>query len=395
VSWQLYLSLSAMMYLDYAVRGSWGPVLSAHLLGPLKMTGKQASWVYAMYPLGCIVAPMIGGQIVDRWIPTEWFLGIANLVGGVALLFAMRATTFRSMLGWIGLHCLFFAPTIGLISSLAFAHMPDPSGYFRVRVWSSVAWVTVGWILSGWRSWSSRKGVSFRGSDALLLGAVFSFVMAAYCPLCLPHTPPTGGAHWAAAWTPLVAMLSEWKVLVFLLLSLVICTQLQFYYIGTSKFLEDIGFSRTHVPAIMAVAQIATVASMVAILPSVFQICGYRWTMALGTIFWLALYIAYLIQSPRWLIVVAQGFHGLAYAFFIDTAIIYVNKIAPIEIRHTAQSLFIVITIGLGLFLGTPYSGFVLDRCRREGKIHWRGYFATPCLPLAICIIAFILLFTE
>ncbi len=392
----MYLSLSAMMYLDYAVRGSWGPVLSAHLLGPLKMTGKQAGWIYAMYPFACIVSPLIGGQIVDRWIPTEWFLSAANLIGGVTLLFAVRATTFRSMLCLIGLHCLFFAPTIGLINSLAFTHMVDPKvEYFRVRVWSSVAWVTVGWLLSGWRYWASRKSITFRGSDALLLGAIFAFVMAVYCPLCLPHTPPAGSADWAAAWTPLVEMFSDWKVLLFLALALIVSTQLQFYYIGTSKFLEDIGCSRTSVPAIMTVAQIATVVAMVCVLPDLFPKMGYRWTLALGTFFWLALYIIYVIQRPRWLIVAAQGFHGLAYAFFIDASIIYMNQVAPAEIRGTAQSLFTVVTVGLGLFLGTHFTGFMLDRCRREGKIHWRPFFATPCVPLLLCVVAYILFFTE
>ena len=393
MSWQIYLSLSAMMYFDYAVRGSWGPVLSAHLLGPLKMSGKQAGWIYAMYPLACIVAPMIGGQIVDRWIATEWFLCVANLAGGVALLFAARATKFRSMLALIGLHCLFFAPTLGLVNSLAFTHMVDPKlEYFRVRVWASVAWVSVGWMLSAWRYCVK---VPFRGSDALLLGAIFSFAMAIYCPLCLPHTPPTGGSHWAASWSPLVTMLSSWKVLIFLLLSLVVSTQLQFYFLGTSKFLEDIGCSRATVPAIMAVAQMATVVAMVLVLPYLFPRFGYQGTLTMGVLFWLALYIIYVLQPPRWLVVVAQAFHGLAYAFFFDAAFIYVNQIAPSEIRGTAQSLYTVVTVGLGLFLGTHFSGFVLDRCRHEGKIHWRPFFATPCLTLALCIVAFLLFFTE
>jgi MFS family permease len=383
-----------MMYLDWAVRGSWGPVLPAHLLGPMKLSGKQAAWIYAMYPFGCIVSPLIAGQIVDRWIATEWFLCFANLVGGITLLLASRAITFRSMLGLIGLHCLFFAPTLGLVNSLAFTHMVDPKAeYFTVRVWSSVAWVTVGWLLSAWR-FSGKARV--RGCDALLLGAIFSFAMAIYAPICLPHTPPTGGAHWAAAWTPLVEMLTNWRVLVFLFLSLVVSVQLQFYFLGTSKFLEDIGWSRSYVPAIMTVAQMATVAAMAFVLPYIFpRIIGYQGILTLGAVFWLILYLIYLTNPPRWLAVVAQAFHGLAFAFFYDAAYIYVNQIAATEIRATAQSLYTVVTTGVGLFLGTHISGIVLDRCRHDGKILWRRFFATPCLILGFCIVAFILFFTE
>ena len=109
------------MALEFAIRGSWAPVLSARLLGPLKMTGKQAGWIYAMYPLTCIAAPLIAGQIVDRWIATEWFLGAAHLVSGIALLAAARMTKFRWLLALIGIHCLFFSPTLGLVNSLTFS----------------------------------------------------------------------------------------------------------------------------------------------------------------------------------------------------------------------------------------------------------------------------------
>ncbi len=393
VSWQLYLSISLMMYLDYAIRGSWAPVLSAQLLGPMKMTGRQTSWIYAMYPLACIVAPLIGGQIVDRAIATEWFLGGAHLASAAILLFAARATQFRPLLVLIGLHCLFFAPTLGLINSLAFTHMVDPKQeYFRVRVWSSVAWVTVGWLLTGWRAWGRFQ---FRGSDALLLAAVCSLVMACYCPLCLPHTPPRGAADWASSWGPLCAMLGQGRVIAFLLISLLVSTQLQFYYLGTAKFLEDIGCSRASVPAVMSVAQMATIVTMAAILPYLFPRIGYQGTLALGTLFWVLLYVIYVIQQPRWLVVAAQVFHGIAFAFFFDAANVYMNQIAPPELRGTAQSLYTVVTLGLGLFLGTHYSGAVLDRCRRDGQYRWRPFFATPCLALVLCVLAFLLFFQE
>ena len=36
---KLYLQLSAIMFLEYAIWGAWAPVLAARLLGPLKMSG--------------------------------------------------------------------------------------------------------------------------------------------------------------------------------------------------------------------------------------------------------------------------------------------------------------------------------------------------------------------
>jgi MFS family permease len=90
-----------------------------------------------------------------------------------------------------------------------------------------------------------------------------------------------------------------------------------------------------------------------------------------------------------------MALHGFAFAFFFDAAIVYMNQVAPTAIRGTAQSLYIVVTLGLGLFLGTRFTGMVLDRCRVEGGYRWRTVFATPCITLALCALAFILFFAE
>ena len=57
MTWALYLSLSAMMFLEYAIWGAWFPVLAARLLGPLKMTGKQTGWIYGALFLAFIISP--------------------------------------------------------------------------------------------------------------------------------------------------------------------------------------------------------------------------------------------------------------------------------------------------------------------------------------------------
>ena len=67
---QLYLILSGMMFLEFAIWGAWSPVLATRLLGPLKMSGKQTGWIYGTIPLASIVSPLIAGQIADQWLAT-------------------------------------------------------------------------------------------------------------------------------------------------------------------------------------------------------------------------------------------------------------------------------------------------------------------------------------
>ncbi len=98
VSLGVYVKLSAVMFLEYAVWGAWAPVLAARLLGPLKMSGKQTGWVYSTLPIACIVSPLLAGQAADKWVNTEWILAACHLVGAVLLFFA----------GFRGHTCLFF-----------------------------------------------------------------------------------------------------------------------------------------------------------------------------------------------------------------------------------------------------------------------------------------------
>ena len=76
----LYLKLSAMMFLEFAVWGAWYPVLATRLLGPLKFSGKQTGWIYAALPLGCIFMPLVAG------------LGLTLLMLGAITILRFRLT---------------------------------------------------------------------------------------------------------------------------------------------------------------------------------------------------------------------------------------------------------------------------------------------------------------
>ncbi len=386
---ELYFSLSAMMFLQFTIWGAWGPVLSAHLLGPLRMNAKQTAWIYATLPLACILSPLVAGQVVDRWMPTEWFLAGAHLVGGVCLLAAVKRSTFRGMFAMMGIYSLLYAPTLALVNSLAFHHLPHPdTEYFWVRVWGSVAWVLVGWLLAGLRRWN---GWQVKGSDALMLAAVFSFVMGVFS-LSLPHTPPRGAPDAVLPALKAVGMLKNFDFAVFLVISFVVGTQLQFYFVGTSRFLEDIGVAPKNIPAAMTVAQIVQAISMGAIVPFILPQIGYGKTLALGILAWALMYLAYAVTRPRWLVVASMMLHGFAFACFFDTAFIYVNRVSPPDIRGSAQSLYFV-AYGLGLFAGTQFAGVIMDRLRHEGRFRWRPIFAIPCVLLMLCVLGCLTVF--
>ena len=94
-----------MMFLQYAIWGSWTTALGAHL-DKLGVSGSEISAIYGCLWLVCIIAPFIGGQIADRLFPTQLFLSIAHLLGGVLLYFTALQTEFSSMWTWMFAYCL-------------------------------------------------------------------------------------------------------------------------------------------------------------------------------------------------------------------------------------------------------------------------------------------------
>ena len=124
--------LGIMMFLQYAVWGSWAPVLAAYLQNELGFSGVQVGVIYSLLPLATIISPFIGGQIADRYFSSEKVISALQLCGGVLLLFISRITDYSTMMWLMTLYCLLYAPNI---SPYKFNSIYK-SERFRKRFWS-------------------------------------------------------------------------------------------------------------------------------------------------------------------------------------------------------------------------------------------------------------------
>jgi len=390
MNWQLYLGLSVMMFLEFAIWGAWAPVLASHLVGDLKFSGKQTGWIYATLWLGCIVSPFIGSQIADRWLATEYFLAAVHLIGGVVLLLAARKTNFWPLFALMSLYSLLYAPTLALVNSLMFTHLTDPSTQAGgIRVWGTIGWLVAGVAVTFLRHSGKFK---VKGSDVLTLAGYLSIAMGVFC-FFLPHTPPPKEPGNPLAFLEAFKMLSDTNFLIFLIISFIVTTELQFYYVPTAPFLEDIGVKSKNVSAVMTLAQVAEMVAMVVLLPILLPKLGFRWTLVIGVIAWPLRYIIFAAMRPLWLVISSLTFHGLGYTFFFFVGQMYVDKVAPPDIRASAQALIAVVTLGLGNFIGTQITGIIMDLFKKDGKFQWRPIFLVPCVLTVLCALAFSLFF--
>lgn len=389
----LYAQLSLMMFLQFAVWGSWSPVLASRLLGPLKMTGRQTGWIYGTIYIGCIVAPLIAGQIADRWVATQHFLAAAHLIGGALLLAAARRRTFGSLFAVMLLYAFAFAPTLSLVNSLMFAHLPDPANQsFGVLLWGTVGWAVAGWALTLRRKLAGGGD----GADCLVLAGALSLALGLYC-LSLPHTPPAGRAGDMLPFVRALGMLRDPNFLVFLVIAFLMATQLQFFFLGTAPYLADVGVPGRSIPAVMTIAQFAQLPATILLAfhtSALRDRVGFLGIFAFGLAMWLAMYAIYALAPRRVPVALAQGLHGVAYTFFIWAGFVYVNEAAPPDIRGSAQGLYTVALFGFGFFAGTQLTGIAMDRLRApDGRFAWRRVFLLPCGATLACLVALLALF--
>lgn len=382
VGWDIYIPLSVVMFLEYAVWGAWAPVLAARLLGPLGMSGKQAGWIYATLPIACIISPLVAGQLADQFFNVEWILAAAHLIGGILLFLAVKRTTFPSLLGVMFAYSLCYAATLPLVNSALFNYVKDGPTQAKVFIWAPVAWALVGYALSGWRV--LRKGEG-DGSDCLVFAGILSLVTAACC-LALPQSPPQATGEIPLLKT--LGMLRELDFLVFILISLFVSGMMQFYFLGSARYMMERGISGKAVPASMAIAQAAQAIATLAALGPVLGTLGFRWTLAAGAACWAVLYVFYVASAPRGVLVAAQVLHGLAYVMFMIVGQIYAEQVAPPAIRSSMQGLIFAATTGVGLFVGTQMAGVVMDKFSSEGKFQWPKIWTVPLVVVLLGVIA-------
>lgn len=389
MKYRLQIQLSVMMFLQYAIWGSWTTALGAHL-NKLGFSGAEIGAIYGCLWLACIIAPFIGGQLVDRFMPTQTFIGIAHLVGGVLLYMTALQTEYSSMWKWMLAYSMFYAPTLALTNSICFRNLKDVEGEFgRIRMWGTLGWIAIGWTVTMIRTvWhtESWKG----GSDLLVIAAITSVIMGIFS-FTLPHTPPKKSKEKPFAFLEALSLLKDKNFFIFIFISFIVTTELQFYYIPTAPFLEDMGATTAWLTAIKTTAQIAEVIVLLFLLHISIKKLGIRKTMLIGILAWPIRYLLFCIPNLP-VIVASLTLHGFGYAFFFVTSQIYVNMKAKDDMRASAQAMLTFFTLGIGNYLGTLFTGFIWDYFTVAGQTIWWKFFLIPaglCLAMALVFILF------
>src|SRR5438128_3322562 len=100
------------------------------------------------------------------------------------------------------------------------------------------------------------------------------------------------------------------------------------------------------------------------VMPFFFVRLGVKKMMLIGMAAWTARYLLFAFGNNGtlvWMLYVGILLHGVCYDFFFVTGQIYVDRKAPADLRAAAQGFIAFATLGVGMFIGSWFSGRIVD----------------------------------
>ncbi len=367
----LMTRLSLMMFLQYFIQGSYLPVASIYVQDTLGFTGRQVGWFSSALAVGPILAPFLLGHLVDRRFATQRVIAFCHLGGGVLMLALCTQTSFWPVIILGTAYSVVYVPTMMLTNALAFQHLKNSDLEFPwTRLFGTIGFVVPAFLIESW--W--LKGLEGDELDqarvfAFALAGLMGLVMAGYS-LILPHTPPAGKNKSDYAPGVIVRMMRYRHFLVLVLISFLIAIVHKFFFVWNGPFLRDIldsgGWAGAAEQRISAIGQLFEVLVMAVLGFSIARF-GFKATLITGAVaytlrcllFALVFAVDLPFASKLALACTGQALHGLCFGCFLAAAYIYVDHVAPKDVRGSMQTMYGTLVIALGFFAGGIVSGEV------------------------------------
>lgn len=373
--------LIVMNFLEFFVWGSWLISLGGYMIVTLHFTGIQVGLVYSTMGVASLFMPALLGIVADRWVNAERLLGLCHLTGAVLLVWASTVTDYNTFY-WIMLfNSMVYMPTIALNNTVSYIVL-EKNKFDIVKIFPPIrVWGTVGFIIAMWAvdlaHWTlTRSQLYVSAGSALILG-LYAFTI----PACPPAG--TGGKKSLSSALGLDAfvLFKRRKMLIFFLFAMFLGAALQITNLFGSTFLDDFkntypdSFGVRHSNLLLSVSQISETLFILAIPFFLFRF-GIKKVMLMSIFAWVFRFGLFGIGNPGdklILLVLSMIVYGMAFDFFNISGSLFVENEAEINIRASAQGLFMLMTNGLGAFFGGILSGWVVDHFTTGGVRNWQN----------------------
>lgn len=370
------VKLTVLNFMEFAVWGAYLTSMGTYL-ARVGMAG-QIGWFYSVQGFVSLFMPALMGIVADRWMEAQRLLSLSHLLAGIFMLAASvygyqagDAVQFAPLFTLYTLSVAFFMPTIALSNSVAYsaldqAELDTVKAFPPIRVFGTVGFIISMWIvdLGGMQSTPLQFGWS----------GLLSIVMAAYA-ITMPHCPVSTGSRKSlsdALGLKAFALFRNYRMALFFIFSMFLGVCLQITNGFANPFITSFQnidafkdtFGVQHANILISLSQMSETLCIL-LIPFFLKRFGIKRVMLLAMLAWVLRYLFFAVGDPGsgvvWF-VLSMIVYGVAFDFFNISGSLFVDKETSLDIRNSAQGLFMMMTNGLGASIGTLSAQMVIDR---------------------------------
>lgn len=370
------VKLTVLNFMEFAVWGAYLTSMGTYL-ARVGMAG-QIGWFYSVQGFVSLFMPALMGIVADRWMEAQRLLSLSHLLAGIFMLAASvygyqtgDAVQFAPLFTLYTLSVAFFMPTIALSNSVAYSAL-DQAGLDTVKAFPPIrVFGTVGFIISMW-----IVDLGGMQSTSLQFGwsGLLSIVMAAYA-ITMPHCPVSTGSRKSlsdALGLKAFALFRNYRMALFFIFSMFLGVCLQITNGFANPFITSFQnidafkdtFGVQHANILISLSQMSETLCIL-LIPFFLKRFGIKRVMLLAMLAWVLRYLFFAVGDPgsgvAWF-VLSMIVYGVAFDFFNISGSLFVDKETSLDIRNSAQGLFMMMTNGLGASIGTLSAQMVIDR---------------------------------
>ncbi len=368
------IRLTVMYFLEFAVWGAWLITLGSYLGETLKFDGVQIGSFFATMGIASLFMPAIMGIIADRWIPAQKLLGICHLLAAGFIVAAASQTTYASLYTLMLLSVMFYMPTIALANSVGYcvlekANLDPVTAFPPIRVWGTVGFI-VSMLAVDHLHFSLSPNQLYLSAGLGVVLAIYSFTL----PNCPVSTEVSTTSFVEKMGLKAFSLFKEKKMAIFFIFSMMLGMSLQITNAFADGYIKGFGnvavygdtyldtFGVKHSTTLISLSQISETLCIL-LIPFCLKKFGIKRVMLIAMAAWVLRFGLLGAGNPGagvWMFIISMIVYGVAFDFFNISGSLFVEQETDAAIRSSAQGVFMIMTNGLGAFIGSYLAGYVV-----------------------------------
>lgn len=438
---QIKFRLTIVSFLQFFVWGAWLITIGTYCLNTKHWTGAQFGAIFSTLALSSMFMPAITGIIADRFLNAEKLYGILHILYGIVLFYVPKVDNPNTLYYVIFVAMICYMPTISLSNSISYTILKNTNhdvvkDFPPIRVWGTIGFIVAMWLTNILISktpprfeWILGKeygqifsefALSIANSIAYIfkspiaanqfyIASFFAIILGIYSftlPKCKPQNSISKNTPWyEQLGLNAFKLFTNYKMAMFFLFSMCLGAALQLTNMYGDSYLDDFknvpqyanSLVVQYSTIIMSISQMSETLFIVTI-PFFLKKFGIKKVMLFSMIAWVLRFGLFAYGNPTdglWMIIISCIVYGMAFDFFNISGSLFVETTTDTSIRSSSQGLFMMMTNGVGAYLGSKISGYIIDGYTINGVKNWQGIWSIFAMYALVVAVLFVFLFKH